>query len=459
VTEWVLLAVAVALIAANAVFVAAEFSLVTVDRATVARRAEAGDRRAVGLARGLRALSTPLSGAQLGITVTSLVVGFLAEPSLARLLRGPLGALGLPDVAVSGVAVTLAIVVATGFQAVFGELVPKNWAISEPLRVGRVVVGPQRAFTWVAGPLIRLLNGSANKLLRTFGIEPREELASARNPRELASLAARSGDLGTLDPRTAQLIERAVEFGDRTAADVMTPRARVRFVPADASAADVLLLAGRTGHARFPVTGDGVDDVLGAVHFKHALAVPGEERVGRQVRDVLREVPVVPGSMPLDVLLTALRSSGGLHLAVVIDEYGGTDGVVTLEDLVEEIVGEIQDEHDRPVARARRLREGSWSLSGLLRPDEASELTGLELPEAREADTLAGLVAERLERLPDVGDAVELEATDTADLDEDGLPRPTRVRLVVTRLDGRRTDRLRLDRLPVAAADQRPASR
>jgi len=452
-TEWLLLGLAVALIAANAVFVAAEFALVTVDRATVDQRAEAGDARSIGLRQGLRTLSTQLSGAQLGITVTSLAVGFLAEPSLAQLLRGPLGAVGLSGAAVSAVAVALAVLVATGFQAVFGELVPKNWAISEPLRVGRVVVGPQRVFTRVAGPLIRFLNGSANKLLRAFGIEPVEELASARNPRELASLAMRSGDQGTLDRRTADLIERAVEFGDRTAADVMTPRARVRFVAGGANAGEVLTLAAQTGHARFPVTGESVDDVLGAVHFKHALAVPNEQRPTTAARDIVREVPVVPGTMPLDNLLRALRGSS-MQLAVVVDEYGGTDGVVSLEDLVEEIVGEIQDEQDRPLARARRLRDGSWSLSGLLRPDEASDLTGLELPEAEDSDTLGGLVAERLERLAEAGDSVELDAQDTEMLDDDGLPTAVRVRLDVTRVDGRRTDRLLLTRLTRLAPEQ-----
>jgi CBS domain containing-hemolysin-like protein len=447
VTEWVLLAIAVLLIASNAIFVAAEFAFVTVDRATVDQQADAGDARAVSLRRGLRSLSTQLSGAQLGITITSLLVGFLAEPSLAQLLRGPLGAIGLTGAAVSVVAVTLAVLVATSVQAVFGELVPKNWAISEPLRVGRVVAGPQRAFTIVTGPLIRLLNGSANRLLRAFGIEPVEELATARNPQELASLAARSGNLGTLDRRTAELIERAVEFGDRTAADVMTPRARVRFVAADVSAGDILSLAARTGHARFPVTGESLDDILGAVHFKHALAVPDDQRHATTARTVVRDVQAVPGSMPLDNLLATLRESN-MHLAVVVDEFGGTDGIVSLEDLVEEIVGEIQDEQDRPLSRARPLPNGSWSLSGLLRPDEASDLIGLELPEAEDADTLGGLVTERLERLPDVGDSVDLDVVDTHDLDEDGLPSPITVRLQVTRLDGRRTDRLLLTRIP-----------
>ena len=263
----------------------------------------------------------------------------------------------------------------------------------------------------------------------------------------------RSGDQGTLDRRTADLIERAVEFGDRTAADVMTPRARVRFAAADASAGEVLTLAAQTGHARFPVTGQSVDDVLGAVHFKHALAVPNEHRHTTAARDIVREVPVVPATMPLDNLLRALRDSS-MQLAIVVDEYGGTDGVVSLEDLVEEIVGEIQDEQDRPLARARGLRDGTWSLSGLLRPDEASDLTGLELPEAEESDTLGGLVAERLERLAEVGDSVELDAQDTELLDDDGLPTAVRVRLDVARIDGRRTDRLLLTRLAPEPVDR-----
>jgi len=451
VIELVLLAVVLALVAANAVFVAAEFAFVTVDRASVDKAADAGDARADGLRTGLRSLSTQLSGAQLGITVTSLVVGFLSEPSIAELLRGPLGAAGLGDAAVDAVAVTLAILLATAFQAVFGELVPKNWAISEPLRVGRVVAGPQRLFTTVTGPLITFLNGSANRLLRVCGIDPVEELASARNPTELASLAARSGHRGTLDPRTAELIERAVEFGSRTAADVMTPRARVRFVDATTTATEVLALAARTGHARFPVTGDGVDDVLGAVHFKHALAVPAEARETTPAQSFVRDVPAVPGTMPLDNLLRALRDSS-MQLAVVVDEYGGTDGVVSFEDLIEEIVGEIQDEQDRPLSRARELPDGSWSLSGLLRPDEAAGLTGLGLPEGQDSDTLGGLVVQLLERLAEVGDTVELlDVPDAHQLDDDALPTPVRLQLAVTRLDGRRIDRLVLRRLPAEA--------
>jgi CBS domain containing-hemolysin-like protein len=362
------------------------------------------------------------------------------------LLRGPLGLTGLPDGAVTGVSLLLALAVASGFQMIFGELVPKNWAIAEPLRVGRVVAGAMRGFTAVAGPLIRFLNGTANRILRAVGVEPTEELASARSPQELMSLVSRSGREGTLDAGTAELVARSIGFGERTAADVMTPRPRVRFVPAHAPVSEVLTLAATTGHARFPVTGTGVDEVVGAVHFKHALAVPAAERADRPVAAVMVDLPEVPETMELDPLLAALRGRG-LQMAVVVDEYGGTAGIVTLEDLVEEIVGEITDEQDRPAGRHHRTTDGSWQLSGLLRPDEASRLVGLDLPEARLSDTLGGLVTERLGRLPEVGDTVMVTATDPGRPDPDGLPGPVPVELAVTRVDGRRVDRLRLRRV------------
>ena len=443
-TEWLLLLVALLLVAGNAVFVAAEFSFITVDRATVEREAESGDTRSSSLLQALRSLSTQLSGAQLGITVTSLLVGFIAEPSLATLLRGPLGLTGLSGAAVTAISLSAALVVATAFQMIFGELVPKNWAIAEPLRVGRVVAEAQRGFTRVTGPLLRLLNGTANAVLRLFGIEPVEELASARSAQELASLVQRSGQEGSLDTTTAELVSRSIAFGGRTAADAMTPRPRVRFLAADQPVAEVIATAAATGHARFPVFDGSVDRIVGVVHFKHALGVPAEERASRPVRDVMVEVAAVPETMELDPLLTLLRQPG-LQLAVVVDEYGGTAGVVTLEDLVEEIVGEIADEQDRPAARLQRSADGSWRLSGLLRPDEASELTGIDLPEAEESDTLGGLLTERLGRLPMVGDTVTVPAG------------RGEVALTVTRLDGRRVDRLTVVPTGASAADLSPA--
>ncbi|AUS79011.1 HlyC/CorC family transporter [Actinoalloteichus sp. AHMU CJ021] len=405
-TEWLLLGVVVLLVFLNALFVAAEFSLVTVDRATVEERAQRGDARSAGVLSALRTLSTQLSGAQLGITVTSLVAGYVAEPSLGALLVGPLDAVGL-GAAASGVAFTLAFVLVTAFQMVLGELLPKNWAIARPLVVARAVAGAQRGFTALARPLLRVLNGSANALLRAVGVEPREELASARSAQELASLVQRSGEEGTLDSGTARLVTRSLEFGERTAGDVMTPRGRVRFVRADAPVSEVVSRARATGHSRFPVVVDDLDDLVGVVHLKHAVAVPVDRRAATEVRAVVSDALLVPETLPLDPLLVRLRGYG-LQLGVVVDEFGGTAGVVTLEDVVEEIVGDISDEHDRPVSQARRLASGAWLLSGLLRPDEIAEITGTALPEHPDYDTVAGLVSHLLGRIPEVGDEARL---------------------------------------------------
>jgi len=454
-TEVWLLLLVVLLIGANALFVAAEFAFVTVDRPTVDRAASAGDRRASSLQKGIKKLSTELSGAQLGITVTSLLVGFIAEPSIAALLRGPIEDLGLPEASALGLSLTLAFVIATASQMVFGELIPKNWAIAEPMRVGRAVAGAQRGFTWFAGPLIHVLNGAANRIVRALGIEPREELASARSASELHSLAEYSAAQGTLEPRVARRLARAAEIRERTASDAMTPRTRVHFVRAEDPVTTVLELASATGHARFPATGENVDDVAGFAHFKRALAVPARKRATTTVAEILMPVESVPSTMPLSAVLDALRR--GSQIAVVVDEYGGTDGIVTLEDLVEEIVGEIQDEQDRPVSRHRRLRDGRWSLSGLLRPDEAGDVMGLALPEARESDTLGGLLTESLERFPAVGDTVELDARDEAHRDEDGIATPVIARVTVTRLDGHRVDRVVVEVTPVVDADDAQA--
>ncbi len=447
-TEWLLLGVAVMLILGNALFVAAEFSFITVDRATVEREAEAGDRASGSLLAALKSLSTQLTGAQLGITVTSLAVGFIAEPSLAALLHDPFEAAGVPAGAVRGVSFGTALVVATVVQMVFGELVPKNWALAQPLRLGRAVARGQRLFTAATRPLTNALNGSANRILRMMGIEPTEELASARSPQELASLVSRSGARGTLDATTATLISRSIAFGELDAADVMTPRPQVHFLAADHPVSEVVEAAARTGYSRFPVIGQSFDDVVGLVHFKHALTVPAEERSERPIAEVMMPPRVVPASVELQKLLAALRGPG-LQLAVVVDEYGGTAGIVTLEDVVEEVVGEIEDEQDRTPRRHRPGAGGTWMLSGLLRPDEASNAMGLRLPEADQADSLGGLLIERLGRMPEVGDTVTVPAVDMRQPDGEAVGRPVDVELAVARLEGRRVDQVRLRRLDV----------
>ena len=439
--ELVLLGVALLLIAANALFVAAEFSLVTVERGDVEARAEAGERGASGVLAGLRSLSTQLSGAQLGITVTSLLVGFLAQPSLAALIGPVLLDLGLSADAVNGVSLVLALVIATGFQMIVGELVPKNIAIARPFATAVVVVPFQRLFTTLTGPLIRFLNGNANWLLRRFGVEPQEELASARSPQELLSLVRRSAEAGTLGRPMAALFQRSLSFGERSADDVLTPRGQVLFVEAGTPVEDVVELSRTSGHSRFPVTGQGgSDDILGVVSLRMCLRVPEDERATIDAASVMDPPVVVPESIDLDDLLIVLRTRS--HLAVVVDEHGGTAGVVSLEDLVEELVGEVEDEHDQPETRVVRREDGSLELTGLLRPDQLRDL-GIPAHDDREYDTLGGLVVYLLGRIAEEGDTVDL----------DGWV------LRVSRVDGRRVDLVEAAKAPARTdAEGEPTS-
>ncbi|HET6667836.1 MAG TPA: hemolysin family protein [Intrasporangium sp.] len=440
-TEWILLGISLLLVLACGVFVAAEFALVTVDRSAVERAASAGDTSAVGVQRALRSLSTQLSGAQVGITVTNLAIGFLAEPAIASLVDGPLEAAGLPEGAVHPVALTFALALSTALTMIFGELVPKNLAIAEPLGTARATQGFQRGFTTVMHVPIRLLNGSANALVRRLGIEPQEELRSARNSTELASLISRSADQGTLDADTAELMERSVEFGTRTAGEIMTPRVRTSSLDVTERASAVIELARQTGHSRFPVLDDD-ESVVGTVHVKHAVALPLHERATTRVKHIMVKPIVVPDSIRLDPLLTLLRRDG-FQMAVVLDEYGGQAGIVTLEDVVEEIVGDIADEHDRLGSRAWQRRDGTWSLSGLLRPDEAEDITGVKLPENEDYDTIAGLVLRVLERIPLPGDVAEVPLPVELDDDDEELPQKV-AELRVESMDGLRIDRIRL---------------
>lgn len=442
-TEWILLGCVILLIAANGFFVAAEFALVTVDRPAVRREAASGDSAARSVQQALRALSTQLSSCQLGITVTSLIVGFIAEPSIAALLqRGPLAGLGLDQTSSLAISITLAFLLATVSQMVFGELVPKNWALAEPMRLSKLIATPHRAFTWTMRPLLWVLQGSANFIVKLLGMEPMEEMASGHSPRELSALAMRSAREGTIDPELARRMSRSAQLGERFANDAMTPRARTYFLDETDPVSKLLLMAKRRGHSRYVVVGDSTDDVVGAVHFRDGLGVPAEQRSTTPVSEILHPVVSVPSSMPLDNVLNELR--GGLQLAVVVDEFGGTDGIITLEDLMEELVGEISDEQDVPEHRISPLGPRTWTVSGLLRPDELRGLIGLELPDGRIAETLGGLVVERMERFCDIDDAVRLDARDHTRRDSDGLALPVWATLRVTRLEGHRVSELEL---------------
>lgn len=405
---WLLVGLGIVLTAGTALFVASEFALVTLDPSLVDRAAaDSGDRRTMSVGKALRQLSTQLSGAQVGITLTTILLGYTAEPALADLLSGPLRSTPLAHGAATAAAATVSLVVVNVMSMVFGELVPKNLALSSPMATARAVVPFQRAFTAMLRPLIAVLNSSANTLLRSLGVEPREELSGGRSAQELVSLVRRSAEVGTLDHGTATLLANSIELDTLTAVDVMTDRTRMVVVRRDDTAADVVAKARATGHSRFPVIGDSHDDIVGLVHLRRAIAVPYERRGEVPAPALMDPAPRVPETVALGPLLVELREYG-LQMAVVADEYGGTAGIVTLEDVVEELVGDVADEHDPRRAGVHRVGDGVWSVPGLLRPDELAERTGVVVPEEGTYETLGGLVMACLGRVPREGDVVEV---------------------------------------------------
>ncbi len=418
----------VLLILANGFFVAGEFAIVAVKRSLVERMAREGDRRAGRLLRSLRNLSFELSGAQLGITATSLVLGAVAEPTIARLLEPVLlTARWIPRATALPLAVAFALVLAVMTQMVFGELVPKNLAIARPYRSAVRFGLPMQTVNRLLRPLILFLNNAANRTVRLFGIEPREELAGVRSMEELELMIRSSGKEGGLDDGELELLTRAITFTEKVAADAMIPRVNLVALSSHQTVSQLRRVAASTGHSRFPVYGEDLDEILGIVHVKDTVGIPGSSLASTRVSEIVQPALVVPETASLESLLTQLQAEGR-GMAVVVDEYGGTAGVVTVEDLLEEIFGDIEDEYDRPLDPVGPT-EGAETLSGLLHRHELEELTGFEWPEGR-YETLGGFLVARLGRFPGVGELVDVG---------DYL-------FEVTRMDGHRVDQVRLVR-------------
>lgn len=389
--------------------VAAEFSLTTLERSTIeANVRQVGDRRSKTLLKAHRTLSFQLSGAQVAITLTTLVTGYVAEPLFGRVIRPALGAAGVPAQAAVGASLVIAMLLATTLSMVIGEMVPKNLAVARPLQTARAVAGYHSRFSVLFRWLITVMNNSANWVVRRVGIEPQEELRSARSPQELGSIVRTSARTGTIDVSTAELLDRSLRFGDRTAGEMMTPRVRIEALEVDDTVTSLISLSRATGYSRFPVYREDLDDVQGAIHVKQAFRVPAAERDTVTVGSLMRPIPTVPESLPGDALLDRLRDSR-FQLALVVDEYGGTAGLVTLEDVVEEIIGDVRDEHDeREQPASQQLTADSWMVSGQLRGDEVRDITGFRMPDG-DYETIAGLLLERLGKIPDVGDSVDID--------------------------------------------------
>ena len=416
----------------TAIFVAAEFSLVALDPASVERRVSAGEKRHSKVLRALKSLSTQLSGAQVGITLTTILLGYTTQVALVRMFSSSLGSLGLSIALAATLGALFSVIIINVFSMLFGELVPKNMALAEPLRTARLTAPVQLVFTWLFAPLIRLLNGTANMILRRFGVEPVEELSSARSASELAALVRHSADEGTLDEDTAELFTRSVSMESLTAIDVMTDRGRVRSLPEDATAADLVNLARETGHSRFPVMDKEGEDYISIALLRRAIAIPHDRRGDVPVSSRSISIPAdqVPESVRLLPLLVDLRD--GVQMAVVVDEYGSSSGIVTLEDVVEEVVGEVSDEHDRRRRGIKSSNRGGFMVPGTLRPDELLSQTGIYIDEDGPYETLAGFVMNELGEIPQIGDVVLVKG----------------VNIEVVAMQGRRVTRLHVTQGP-----------
>ncbi len=423
--NWILLAVGILLTVGTGFFVASEFSLVNLERNDLESRRDRGER---GLSNSIRALKETrkhLAGAQLGITLTTMLTGFLAEPALDNLLSPGLVSWGLSPQSASSTATILTMVIATLVSTLLGELIPKKLALTSPIAVNRFVIIYQMVFTFIFGWMIKGLNIVGGAVVRSFGIEPREELNSSRTAEELASLVRRSAILGALDQQTATLITKTLNLTQLVAADIMTPRPRMHVVDRDAPVSAIIELCNQTGHSRFPVIDGSTDDVVGVVHVKQAASVPRSQRNTVPVSALTVEAERVPETMALETLVGLLRSKG-MQLAIVVDEYGGTAGLATLEDLVEELVGELADEHDRTRVGVRRGGGGSVLFPGLMRPDELKELA-IRIPDDGAYETVGGFLMSALGKIPQVADTVQIDSGS----------------LRVERMDGRRVDRVR----------------
>lgn len=390
----------------NGLFVASEFSLVNLDRRDLEARKERGEEGLNTVIDALKITSTHLSSAQLGITLTTLVTGYTFQPAVSNLIQGPLTSIGMSEVTVQGTAGIIGILLATAISMVVGELIPKNFALALPLKTAKLVVPFQAAFTKAFLPVIRFFNDTANAAVRMFGIEPKEELSGARSALELSSMVRHSVLQGVLDLDQAALLHRTLRFSNHRAVEVMIPRPQVEFMRNTDSVSDVIERARETGFSRFPVYEGNVDAVVGLVHLRNAFAVPFDKWESTLVTEIQSEVTYVPETAGVDSLLHELRTNGH-QFAIVIDEHGGTTGIVTLEDIAEEIVGELYDEHDLPETSVTRL-EDRLVIEADLRPDELMDITGLEVPDTGDYETIAGFVVSEIGRIPEVGDSVEI---------------------------------------------------
>jgi CBS domain containing-hemolysin-like protein len=401
--NWPALLWLVVLLIANGFFVAAEFAYITARRNVLEQTAGPAAQIAVKLS---RELSLSLAGAQLGITMASLVIGAVAEPAIAGFLEAGLGVTALPENVIHGIALAIALMIVVFLHMVIGEMAPKNIAISRPERSALVLAVPFRAFMVIFRPLIWLLNGVANSVLRLFGVRPADALDVGHSAEDLAMVIGAGQEEGVIGDFAHNLLTGAIDFTERDVSVAMTPRPDVVAANVDEPASEILEVMKRTGHSRIPVHTGDLDEIRGFVHIKDLIAIDSAS-LGRSVDpDLIREALAVPEMARIQSVLTEMRRSRS-HIGIVVDEHGSTAGIITMEDIAEELVGEITDEHDSEAQTVQVNPDGSIMTTGTLRIEELAEL-GVDLPEG-EYGTVGGYMMDRLGRVPRRGDLVETD--------------------------------------------------
>jgi len=430
------LAAVALLVLANALFVAAEFSLVAARRTRIEGLIRRGDRRAQAALAVMQNITRYISGTQLGITLTSLGLGWVGEPALAepfaRLFAGL--PLSLATAAAHGAAVTLAFILITFMHVVLGELVPKGLALLYPETLGRWLARPLVLFTVVTNPFIWLLNSSATGLLRLFGARPMSERERVHSPEEILMLVEQSRRIGDLGSQDARMIQGVFEFSEKNARDVMTPRTQIVALPITLSLSEAADRVSAAGRSRYPVYRESLDDIVGTVHAKDILRTlrSGGEQT---LQAILRPPLLVPGTREVEDVLADMKRQK-VHLAIVLDEYGGTAGLVTMEDLLEEIVGQIYDEYDRAEPGVRPSTVGPTPIiPGAMEVSDVNRVYGLKIDDT-DYTTIGGVVFGTLGRLPKTGDRVELSGAT----------------FEVVEMEGRRVGKVRVTR-PAAAPE------
>lgn len=424
--SWGALLLMVFLLLANGFFVAAEFAYITARRNVLEQTPSTSARVAASLNRNL---TISLTAAQLGITMASLGLGAVAEPAVAHIFQELLGLTPLPSGVTHAIALVIALLIVVFLHMVIGEMAPKNIVIARPERSAILLARPFRAFVVVFRPLLALLNAMANGILRLFGVTPADTLAVGHTADDLAIIIATGQEEGVIESFTRRLLTGAIMFGDLDAGEVMVPRPDVVAVDIRSTVGEVEMLMRETGHSRIPVYRDDLDDVIGLVHVKDLMGVPDEEWDSPLDPGLLRPPLFVPEAAHIKSVLDEMRRTRN-HFAVVVDEHGSTAGIITMEDIAEELVGDIRDEHDRRERQPTVTPDGRILTPALVRPDQLAEF-GVHLPEG-EYETLGGLIMDRLGRMPAPGDVIE----------------ETGWRLEVTSTDGRRIREVELTPVP-----------